>query len=320
MKKNTWIDIFIELLQEKYPRNSQLIAELVDLLCLEREAVYRRLRKDVAFTANEIAKIATTWNISFDEVIGAHSGKLPFQMLPLNYLNPSPKEFYSMHEKIKALDDVQTAAYSEYMEVCNVFPKPLRIGFPMLFRFSIFYWAYHYRNDESQNLFSKIVIPDSIYADFEYYKQNIVHVQNTSLILDEMVFEYFIHNVNYFHSILAITDKEKGLIKKELYALLDYMKEIANNGCYPETRKKVFMYISQLTINTNYNYYYSENLKTCSVSAFGKDEITSNDSEIVANFREWMNLKKRAAIQISEVNEKRRFEFFNKQKKIVDSL
>jgi hypothetical protein len=41
---------------------------------------------------------------------------------------------------------------------------------------------------------------------------------------------------------------------------------------------------------------------------------------MVSNFKTWMQLKKRSAIQISEVDERSRIEFFTKQRKIVDSL
>ncbi|MCL2245571.1 MAG: hypothetical protein FWC10_00420 [Lentimicrobiaceae bacterium] len=319
-EETTWYDVFIELLHEKYPKNAQLTYEIMNLLCLEREAAYRRLRKDVAFTANEIAKIVTSWNISLDEIIGVHSGKTPFRMQAFNYLNPSPKEFGYLQKRVNALDHFQTDAYSEYMEVGNRFPRPINIGFLTLYRFLIFYWAYQYSNNESLREFSKVTISKDLCKEFERYKNNLIHVKNTSFILDEMIFEAFVHSVDYYHSISAITDKEKELIKEELYGLLEYLSEIANKGCYPETGNKVNIYISQLTIDTNYSYYYSDKLKSCRIHAFGKFDITTYDSDMVANFRTWMNLKKRSVIQISEVNEKRRIEYFAKQRKIVDSL
>jgi hypothetical protein len=321
MEEKTWYDIFIELLHEKYPKNSQLTHEMMTLLCLEREATYRRLRKDVTFTANEIIKLATTWDISLDEIIGVNSGQVPFQMLPFNHLNPTPKEFNYMQKSIKALDHFRNTANSEYMEVCNRIPRPLSISFHSIYRFKVFNWAYQYTNNEDFNkLYSNIIIPINICIEMERYKKNIVHVKNSNFIFDELIFEYFVNNVKYFYDIMAITDEEKKLIKKELHALLDYMMEIAKKGCYPETFNKVNMYLSQINIDTNYSYYFTDNLKTCRIHAFSKYDINSQDAEMVANFRHWMNLKKRSAIQISEVNEKKRIEFFTQQRKIVDSL
>jgi hypothetical protein len=320
MEEKTWYDIFIELLHEKFPKNAQLTHEMMNLLCLEREAAYRRLRKEVSFTANEIVKLSTHWNISLDEIIGVNSGQVPFQMLPFNHLNPSQKELSFMQKSVRTLDHLRTTFDSEYMEVCNKLPRPLSIGFRTIYRVDILNWAYQYNNDETQKQFCKIVIPSTLNAEFERYKKNITHVQNTNFILDEFIFDYFVNNVKYFYEIMAITEEEKALIKKELHDLLDYMFEIATKGCYPETFNKVNIFISQLNIDTNYSYYYTESLKTCRVHAFGKFDITSHDANMVANFKTWMNLKKRAAIQISEVNEKKRVEYFTAQRRIVDSL
>ena len=185
MKEHTWYDAFVELLQDKYPKKAPLTYEIMDLLYLEREATYRRLRKDVAFTAHEIATIANALNISLDSIIGVNSGKIPFQMLPINYLNPSPKEFANLQKRVKMLEHLQTAPSSEYMEVCSRFPRPLHIGFSALYRLLIFYWAYQYHTDESQKQFSKVIISDNIKEEFDRYKKLSVHVKDTSFILDE---------------------------------------------------------------------------------------------------------------------------------------
>jgi len=320
MKSDAWYDAFLEILHEKYPKNAQLINKVMDLLCIERETTYRRFRKDVLFTANEIAKIAAAWNISLDEIIDINSGHVSFQMHAIDYLNPSCRDFWNIEKNVEILEHIQTNTYSEYMEVINIFPRPLEVRFPSLLRFKLFNWIYYYTNNESQSAFSQIIIPDNICMEFERYKNNMLHVKNSNFILDEMIFEDFVQSINYFHSILLITEEEMQIIKEELYALLDYMIKIANKGYYPETQNKVNIYISQLAINTNYSYFYTDKLKTCRIHALGKFDISSCDSNMVANFRDWMNAKKRSSILISEANEKKRIEFFGRQREVVEGL
>ena len=50
MTKNDWYGCFIETIYKKYPKKSQLTDVLTDLLGIEKESVYRRLRKDILFT------------------------------------------------------------------------------------------------------------------------------------------------------------------------------------------------------------------------------------------------------------------------------
>jgi len=319
MKEITWYDVFLKNLYEKFPKKMRLVDELMQLLSIEREATYRRLRKEVPFPIHEIVKIASEWNISLDEIVGIKSGIIHFQMQPINYLLPSKKEMTNLQKRVRVLEHIETAIDSDYMEVSNKLPRPLNIGFPILYRFKIFNWAYLYNNERNIR-FADIVIPEKIRKEFEAYLRIAKNITNTNFILDQNVFDYIVTNVQYYHSILLITDEEKEHIKKELHDLLDYMLEIANKGCYPETQKKVNIYISQLHVNTNYSYFYTKKLKVCRVHAFGKFDIASYDLRMVENFKTWMNLKKRASMQISEVNERSRIEYFTKQRKIVDSL
>jgi len=320
MEKNSWYDIFLESIYEQFPKKAQVTRGLIDLLHLEREAVYRRFRKDVVFHAHEIVKMAAAWNISLDEMIGINSGKISFQMLPINYLNPSKLEFNNIQKKIKDLDDIELDTDSEYMEVRNRLPRPLSIGFLNIYRFKILNWVYQYNQNEFHKTLSNIIIPEKMYHEFEIYQKKMATVKNSFYILDQNIFEDFVTNIKYFHSILLVTDEEKELLKNELHALLDYMLDIANTGCYPKTQNKVNLYISKINIDTNYSYYYSNRVKTCLVHAFGKHDILSFNTEMVNNFRTWMHLKKRSSVQISEVNVKMRIDYFTEQRKIVDSL
>ena len=315
-----WYDVFLEKLYEKFPKRTRLVEELMKLLCLEREAVYRRLRKDVTFLAHEIITLSVVWNIPLDELLGIHAGLISFQMQPLNYLDPSAKEMNNLKKRVKKLEHFNVTKNSEYMEVCNKLPRPLTLEFTNLYRLKIFNWAFLYNIDKKPPKFADIIIPEKICSEFGKYNKSVKNITNSSFILDQQVIEYVVNNVRYYHSVLLITDEEKELIKKELYLFLDYLAKIANNGYYPETHKKVNIYISQLHLNTNYSYYYSDKLKSCRVHAFGKFDICSYDTDMVEKFRKWMNQKKKASTQISEVNEKSRIEYFVNQRKIVDEL
>ena len=44
MKKELLYDNLLNAIKEKFPQKTNLVNALVDLLCIEKEAVYRRLR------------------------------------------------------------------------------------------------------------------------------------------------------------------------------------------------------------------------------------------------------------------------------------
>ena len=317
---DTWYDFFIEALYKKFPQKTRLAQALMDLLFIEREAVYRRLRKDVPFTVYEMAKISAAWNISLDEIIHAGSGNVSFTMKPVNYVDPSEKEMHELQKRIQRLEHIETVLHSECMEVCNKLPRSLISGFLPLYQFKIFRWAYEYGNLTENLHYSQITYPEYFASEMERYTQIIKQVTDMTYVWDHRMFDYVVNDVQYFHSILLISDEDKNLLKKTLLAMLDYLQEVATKGAFPETGNKVTICISKLNMDTNYSYFYTDNLKMCRIHAFEKYDIFSFNEEMVNNFRNWMQLKKRISTQISEVDEKSRIEFFMKQRQLVERL
>jgi len=315
-----WYDYFIDTLHARYPNGAQLVKELMDLLCIEREAVYRRLRRDVAFSIFEIAKISSTWDISLDSIINIGSGKVSFQMQSINYVNPSEQELNFLRRVIQSINYLKDFPDTEFMDICNKLPRQLLAGFGYLNRFYLFKWMYQYSNEKKTVLYSQVNISDEMLQLTAEYYRAIKNVPQTNFIFDRMIFDHLVCEIQYFHSIRLITDEERKFIKNDLYALLDYWLEVATHGCYPETQNKVNLYISQLNIDTNYSYTFTNQINICFVHVFDKFEIYTFDPEMVKNFRIWMQFKKRASFQISEVDEKSKMEFFSKQRQLVDTL
>ena len=315
-----WEDDFIQRLYLKYPKRPHLIRALMELLELEREAVYRRLRKDVTFTIHEIVTIASAWNISLDKIAGINSGKIPFLMQRMNYIDPSKEEVKILQQIIQKIRHMKNFPEAEYMFICNKLPRQLLAGYKYLNQFYLFKWNYQYGESTEVLPFAQTIISEEkARLDADYY-QAVKQAPTSNFIWDRQIFDYLINDIRYFHSIQLINNEEKELIKNELYRLLDYMLDIANKGYYPETKQKVNMYISQLNVDTNYSYIYTSEFHTCFIHAFEKHELHTYNSDMVENFRTWMQAKKRTSTQISEVDERSRVAFFAQQRQYVDGL
>ena len=316
---NAWYDAFMERLSKRHSKKGELAEALMDLLSIERESAYRRLRREIIFPANELVKIALAWDISLDEVIGVESQQVIFKARLLNYIQSSKEDIESMQKLIQGLHALTNIPDLEYLEVCNKMPRSLTAGFLYLRRFQLLEWMYQCTNEEVRPFSQVAFLPEVAKLSSEYYVY-IKKLPSVSYIWDYMLFDSVICSIRYFHSIDLITDEEKELIRNDLYALIDYMSEVAVKGCWLETGNEVNLYISHINIDTNYSYYYSEIVKICRVHAFAKNEITTDNPVIAEDFRNWMQLKKRSSVLISETNEKARIEFFKKQRQLVDEL
>ena len=348
MTNNLWYDRILEVLHEKFPQKSQLTEALMDLLSIERESAYRRLRKDVMFTVEEVMKMAFAWNISLDEIVGINFNEISFKMRLMNYLDPSNEDLNSFKKKIDRFEEFKDVPEMEYMEISNKLPRVLSCGFLHLSKFQLFKWAYQFNMSQhheektlsySQVFFTKKMaklMSDCHEKKTLSYSQvfftskmaklmsdcyvGMKNVAYTTYIWDYMIFNHVVNDIRYFHSIYLITDEEKKLIKQDLYDLLDYLSEVTIKGCWPENGNNVKLYISYLNIDTNYSYYYSNEFKICRVHAFSKNEIYTTDPAAIEDFKIWMQLKKRAAVQIAKADEKARIEFFIKQRELIDTL
>ena len=319
-EEKNWYDTFIEILYKRHPKKQDLVQELMDLLYIEREAVYRRLRQDVIFTAHEMAKIAIAWNISLDDIISVNTDTVSFQMRKMNYINPSQEEFDYLRNVIQGIRFAKKFPTTELMDICNKLPRQVLAGYPYLNQFYLFKWQYQYGNENEIIPYSQIIVSEEQSKLTNDYFQAIKLVPNSSFVLDRLLFDYLISDIQYFYSIRMISDQEKGLIKQDLFSLLAYMQAIATKGCYPETQNKVNLYISHLNVDTNYSYVFTPDINICFVHVFEKFEIHTYNAEMAANFRSWMQLKKRSSMQISEVDERSRIAYFSKQQKLIESL
>ena len=315
-----WYDSFIEILYKRYPKKQDLVQELMDLLQIEREAVYRRLRHEVIFSAHEMATIAISWNISLDSIININSGTVSFQMQKMNYINPSKDELDFIRNVIQGIYFAKDFPSTDFMDICNKLPRQFLAGYARLNQFYLFKCLYQYGNEKDIVPFSQVVISEEKSNLTKEYYQAIKLIPTSSFIFDRLLFDYLVSDIQYFYSIRMISGEEKELIKQELYDLIDYMQEIASKGCYPETNNKVNLYISHLNVDTNYIYVYTPEVNICFVHVFEKYEIFTYNAEMTANFRTWMQLKKRSSMQISEVDERSRIAYFTKQRELVDSL
>jgi len=241
----------------------------------------------------------------------------------MDYLAPSDADMEFVQKRVQKLEQLRDYSDSQYMVVCNNLSRSLSAGFPNLYKFNIFKWTYEYCNrcnKDSNMTFSEVIIPQILLKEVDTYCQSIKYVANTTFVLDSMLFDFFVREIQFFHSIFLITDEDKEQLKKELHALLDYLLEIANTGCFPETKTKVQVYISMLNINTNYSYFYDGETEVCRIHAFNMYDNTTYNSGMVEDFKAWMQKKKKTSILISEAGEKNRIEFFMKQRQLIDTL
>jgi hypothetical protein len=303
-----------------FPKKSEMVNTLSDLLRIEKGAVYRRLRQEVPFTFNEIAVIARHLKISLDHLMGIEIQKrIPFELRLPDFLAPQEEDYYILDLFLEFIRSMNQSENSETASSNSLLPQNLYIGFNNLVSFYCFKWNYHY-NNEKVSPFHQISIPPRITQFMVEYAMEMKKFNKTSFIFDSRIFRLLINDIIYFHSIRLIEQEDVLKIKEDLFSLLDYLEEMAITGQFKETGASVNLYISDIEVTENYAYLETNNIYFSMVKTFILSYVTSFDENTFERMKKWIHSKIKVSTLITLTNEKQRVLFFEEQRKITDEL
>jgi hypothetical protein len=319
VNNNQPYNAFIGELKRKVPQNPVLVNMLVDILCLEKEAIYRRLRQDVPFTFYEIALISKKLGISLDNIVGvATETSTSLQLQTPDFIHPQQTDYsvfnaYSGFLKtLKENNDAETAVLT------NTIPHTLFSGYSHLTRYCIFNWQAHYSKEQPEP-FHALSFPEEVENGFQLLFTESKYM-TTYFIFDKHIFQRLVDRINYFSSIRLIEKGDILKIKENLFQILDYMEDITVRGVFKETGRRVNLYISDIDITTNYAYVATGNYKFSFLKNFLLTVATSMDEHFFEKIKDWIHSFIRVSTLITVTNEKQRILYFEKQRKTVNEL
>jgi hypothetical protein len=311
-------DNFLRALEERFPRKSDLVNALMEVLPLEKESVYRRLRKDVYFSAEETMQIARAWSISLDNITRAHPHKTrPFHFNMIEYIHPLEVDYKFLKNYNRDLEIIAQDPEGKMVEVLNALPRGLYGRSEHLTRFVTMKWLYKYGESTDIVPFSMIQIPERMRAlDMEYVR--LVHeIPEVHSIHDERFIEHLIDDILYFRSIGMVAEEEVSLLRGELITLLNYIEEVAIKGHFPTTGNKLFFYLSHTWLETEYSLYESKDLTLSLVKVLERNSVSSTDKKVFDRFMNMVQATKRSSVLMSGSNVLQQVEFFNRQREII---
>lgn len=294
---------------------------LSEILCIGKEAVYRRLRGEVSFTLDEVASIALDLGISIDDIVGSsdHPNNRSFQLKTTAFVSPSADDYFQMEEWIEIFSKIVQAPDLEMGDYSNRFDMALYYPYSYLSQFHHFKWQYEWRGNTGAKHFDEIHIPErQRQLQLEHIRCSKA-VKRSYYIWDHMIFHYIINDILYFKDIRLISDDNIACIKQDLFNLIDYLESIAISGCY-ETGNSVQLYISNTNLDGHYSYYQCQFFSLSMIGAFTMNSLSSINVRTTNEIRQWILAQKRQATLISESGEIQRIKFFKKQREIISSI
>ena len=319
-EKHSYYQGFIAALQQKIPQRASLVNTIADLLIIDKDAVYRRLRGEVNFSFLEMATISIKLGISLDNIVGISILEhKPVQIILAKHINPDDADYRKFGNYIYLLNSIKDKPDSLLLESGNVLPHNIFYDYIYFTRLNVFCW--HLGNNDGADIpFHQIAIPEPMRKMQKQVSELIRHIKTARYVWDRMIFQRIVNNVKVFAQLRLIKEEDVLLIKNELLQIIDYIENLANRGRYEDTGNEVFFYISDILFETSYSTLKSQNTYISQFKTFLLNANSSLDEDVYHSVSRWILALQRKATLISVSGEKIRADFFNAQRKIIQTL
>lgn len=167
--------------------------------------------------------------------------------------------------------------------------------------------------------YDQISIPEKL-REQQLENVNVVqYLSKSNYIFDNLLFQHLVHEIELFHERGFISDKGKQLIKTDLYNIIDEIEVLAKRGTY-DSGNTLNIYVSNINIPTSYCYIQTEEEQLSLVKAFTLNGVSSTDRKIFEKIKNWIDSIKRQSTLISQTGERERTLFFDRQRKIIETI
>lgn len=319
MQKINLLDKFINTLLLQLPKRYELVAEVADLLKIERESASRRLSGKVQFTVQELGILATRFGISLDNLLNDRFNAIHFEMnVPLKADSFEPvidqlRKFVSNHSILEE-DSMEMGT------VFDSFPIEFFMKFSNLTKFMYFKWGHQFTRSNEFYDFSSWEVPSEINECHEEIEEAYQQYKMVYYIWDKAVVWNLITDLAYYKRLHVISEEDTLLIKEDIHKMLYYVEEVAR-GVYDKKRMrdgKVALYIPNTHIGMYYSYHISAVNGFCFFKSNFIQSSISSDFVTAKKVQDWFRNMTKVSTLITESGELDRRLFFARQHKIVD--
>lgn len=310
---------FVALLKEKIPH--QLVNVLMEILPLEKETIYRRLRGDVSFTFIEMATLSTHLGISLDSVANIVSPYRSqwYQLYVRDYCEYKPIDLNMSYNYIKAIEMAAESPDSEFGIAANMIPLHISLLHLPIYRVYLLKWQYQFCMTHKKQLsYSEIYVPKEEEDTYQLYLNAVEKIKYTFFIWDDSFFISLISDINYFHNIGIINREEMLMLKQEMSRLLDTLEHYADFGEFEKTGNKIETYVSSLNFGNTYSYLSSNTISISMSSAYSLGAFTSLEKDACTEMKKWILGLKRSSNLITGVARLDKVLFFKKQRDMLE--
>mgnify|MGYP003212916019 CR=1 FL=1 len=319
MKKHIVKELISEM-KDRIPQGHNLANYLTDTLCMGKEAVYRRLRGEVAFTFDEIAVISCSLGISIDQIIGNHLANRVTFDLNLQHSSDLMDSYYEIVGRyLQIFHFTKGHESTELYSASNAIPFTLYSPYEYLSRFRLCRWIYQNGKIKTPHSLGEMQVPEKIITAHKKLSDSIKKLGKIYFIWDANIFSSFVKEIKYFAGLNLISAADISYLKKELQQVLNDLEEISIKGSFKEGNE-VAIYLSNIDFETTYGYVSRKDFQISLFRVYSINYMDSQSPHICQMQKNWIQSLRRHSTLISGSGETDRIAFLEKQREIIESL
>lgn len=316
---------FINLCKERV-QDGNFANDLAELIGVNIDAAYRRMRGVTSLTYDEIEKMCLHYNVSFDSVVNYKGSLIPFQF------NAMFNEEFSIEQYLQViayqLQDLAESDNSRFVITAMDLPYFRQFGFKGLSRFKLFFWQRSVLNlDSYRNIKFEITDEKNNYDSLcQTIYENYYRVASTEIWTPESIDSSIKQIQYYLESGMFATNSIVHTLCDELELLLTNVEKEAEIGrktlhtSNNTMSAKFSMYQSDIFLSNNSIQAYKEDRVYTYVSFNSFNSLMSFSPSFSHECAEWIEQIRTKSILLSEVSEKLRFQYFLALKKKINTL
>lgn len=312
-------EALIQQILDRYAKKPEAVRELTEVLSLNRDGIYRRLRGDTVLTAAEIQKLAIHFDISIDAILTGVSNKTFFSYNAYQHQIASFREYLEqVDEQVKRfrdLPDLHMYYASREIPVFHFMMFPRLLAFK-LYLFGLTAWRFDYLRDRK---FSLDLVPPQDMDLARTIGRNYCMV-NSSELWTYSILEHSLNQIEYVAAEDRFENKEASLeICGEVRHFVQHARAMAEAG------RKFMPGQSPQEQSAHFNLFYNELASTGNtiLGVAGPVRVLFNvfdspnylfttDHRICRSTEEWFEEVLHHSIPISVHAGKNRNQYFNR--------
>jgi len=302
------------------PPRIKPIDYLLETLEISRESVYRRIRGDISFTLEEIAKLSVELEFSIDElIIKDIPSRVFFNLHIIPEQNPSDIITTIYQQYNQNIFNLNYAKETESIMAINQIPPEFIIFFNHLFKFIYYRWMHQNQESSLKYSYSDVTLPENLSCLQYKSGENLKKIRNNTFIIDANVFSNLIREIQYYHKRRLIDENDFLDLRDELMDLVNMIENIAQTGFYGSDAK-YNLYLSSLNIDSSSRYLKFNGQEKSIFFVNSIEPIIAENPNLCSLQKKWLDSMRKYAILITQSNEILQVKYFNKQRSYIEEM